>query len=384
MRVYCREEIIESSSEGLFLLGKAEDKLPSLKKNYAGKIGLVYMDPPAYGLYAEKSSSAYTETEYLKMMKQVLTSSRELLSGTGTLVIHLCSGSHAKLRLLLDEVMDQKNFVNEVIWQYKPNGRSSKCFSHAYDVLLIYKKRNKQYINLAEVAGLRGAARTNHWRKIIDESGRVGYTINIKGKIVSVYEGDPVYLSDVWTDIERLGTKSPEKTGYPDQKPEALISRLIKAFTQQEDIVLDPFMGSGTTAIASMRLGRGFIGIDNSPLSLNATRQRILSLRENPSLLEGEPSFVRFVYPALRIKFSSECEILEKGKKRQLVIRSVNFNTKSVSLLSAASGTRKGDVFYPRYSVACSKFPVTMNLPQEEEVAVRLTAFTGQYIFFTV
>ena len=384
MRVYCREEVIESNSEGLFLLGKAEEKLPLLAKTYTGSVGLVYLDPPAYGLYAEKSSSSYSEAEYLKVMKQVLISCRALLSGTGTLIVHLCSGSHARLRLLLEEVMDQKNFVNEVVWQYKPSGRSSKCFSKAYDTLLIYKKRNKQYINLAEVAGLRGAARTNHWRKIVDESGRVGYTINIKGKIVSVYEGDPVYLTDVWNDIERLGTKSPEKTGYPDQKPEALLARLIKAFTQTGDIILDPFMGSGTTAVAALKLGRRFIGVDSSPLALNVTRQRLFSLRENPSLLESEPSSVRFVFPALRIKFASECEVLEKAGKRQLIIRSVTFNGSPVSLLSAASGTRKGDVFYPRCCVAGSKYPMKLPLPQGEDITVRLTAVSGQYIFITV
>lgn len=384
MRVYCREEVIESNYEGLFLLGKAEEKLPLLKKAYGGKVGLVYLDPPAYGPYAEKASHACSEAEYLKYMKQVLISSRSLLSGAGTLVVHLCSGSHARLRLLLEEVMDQKNFVNEVIWQYKPSGRSSKCFSKAYDILLIYKKRSKQYINLAEVAGLRGAARTNHWRKIIDETGRVGYTINIKGKVVSVYEGDPIYLSDVWNDIERLGNRNPEKTGYPDQKPEALLSRLIKAFTQPNDIVLDPFMGSGTSAVAALRLGRRFIGIDSSPTAMNVTRQRLFALRETPSLLENETNEVRFVFPAQRIKFSSECEVTEKAGKRQLIIRSVNFNGSAVTLLSAASGTRKGDVFYPRYCVAGAKYPMKLPLPQDEEVTVRLTSSAGQYMFITV
>ena len=89
MRVYCREEVIESNSEGLFLLGKAEEKLPLLAKTYTGSVGLVYLDPPAYGLYAEKSSSSYSEAEYLKVMKQVLISCRALLSGTGTLIVHL-------------------------------------------------------------------------------------------------------------------------------------------------------------------------------------------------------------------------------------------------------------------------------------------------------
>lgn len=384
MRVYCREEIIESNSEGLFLLGKAEEKLPLLKKAYAGKVGLVYLDPPAYGPYAEKSGSALSEAEYLKVMKQVLTMCRTLLSSTGTLVLHLCSGSHAKLRLLLDEIMDRKNFVNEVIWQYKPNGRSSKCFTRAYDTLLIYKKRSKQYINLAEVAGLRGAARTNHWRKIVDESGRVGYTINIKGKIVSVFEGDPIYLTDVWNDIERLSAKSPEKTGYPEQKPEALLSRLIKAFTQPEDIILDPFMGSGTAAAAALRLDRRFIGIDASPLSLNTIRQRLIAFRENPTLLESEPASVRFIFPAQRIKFASECEVTEKAGKRQLIIRSVSFNGKAVNLLSASSGIRKGDIFYPRYCAVGTKFPLKLQLPPSEEVTVRLTTVSGQYIYFTV
>lgn len=384
MRIYCREEIIESTSEGIFILGKAEEKLSSLIKKYSEKIALLYLDPPAYGYNEEKASGAYSENDYLKMMKQVLTLGRELLSGTGTLIVHLGSGSHAKLRVLIDEIMDPKNFVNEVIWQHKPSGRSSKCFTHTYDTLLIYKKRAKQYINLAEVAGLRGAARTNHWRKIIDDSGRVGYTINIKGKILSVYEGDPVYLTDIWTDIERLGTKNPEKTGYPEQKPEALICRLLKAFTRPEDIVLDPFMGSGTTAVSAMKLGRRFIGIDSSPYALNITRQRLFALRETPSLLEEEPSSVCFMFPALRIKFASDCEVVEKGRKRQLIIRSVSFNGSPVSLLSAASGTRKGDVLYPQYNVPCSKYPVVLTLPQGDEITIRLTSTSGQYIYFTV
>lgn len=384
MRVYCREEIIESSSEGMFLLGKAEDKLPLLAKTYSGKISLIYLDPPAYGTHADKSASSYSEVEYLKMMKQVLISAHKMLAGDGTLVVHLCSGSHAKLRLLLDDILDAKNYVNEVIWQYKPYGRSTKCFSHAYDTLLIYKKRSKQYINLSEVAGLRGAARTNHWRKIVDDSGRIGYTINIKGKIISVFEGDPVFLSDVWSDIERLSAKSPERTGYPEQKPEALLSRLIRAFTKTNDIILDPFMGSGTSAAAALKLGRRFIGLDSSPLALNTARQRISALCENPSLLEGEPTTVRFVFPALRIKCSSDCEVLEKAGKRSLIIRSVSFNNAPVSLLSVASGTRNGDKFYPMYNAIGTKYPVKVLLPQEAESTVRLTSSSGQYIYITV
>lgn len=384
MRVYCREEVIESDSEGLFLLGKAEEKLPLLAKAYAGKVGLVYLDPPSYGIYTEKTGSEYSEADYLKVMKQVLVSCRSMLSNTGTLILHLCSGSHAKIRLLLEEIMGNKNYVNEVVWQYKTRGKSTKCFSHAYDTLLIYKKRSKQYINLAEIAGLRGAARTNHWRKIVDDSGRIGYTANIKGKTVSVYEGDPVYLTDVWNDIDRLNANSPEKTGYPEQKPEALLSRLIKAFTQPNDYVLDPFMGSGTSAVCSMKLGRRFIGMDSSPFSLNTVRQRLFQLRENPSLLESNQCSLRFLFPALRIKFTSECEVIQKAGKRTLIIRSVTFNGESVSLLSAASGERKGDIFYPLNNVACSKFPVKLPLPQGEEVTVRLTSSSGQYIYLTV
>lgn len=390
MRVYCREEIIRTGTGGLFWLGKAEEQLPSLVKGRAGKIQFVYLDPPVCRLSAGKPKAVekdmLPEADFLRLMKQVLVPVKKLLAGSGTLAVQLPAGSHARLRELLDETMGAQNFVNEIIWGYKPAGISRRSFSRAHDVILIYRKTNRQYINPDAVAGQRGAERTNHWRKVVDENGRTGYTSRIKGRTVFLYEGDKLPLNDVWDDIDRLPPPA-ERTGYPAEKPAALMERLIRAFTKEGDTVLDPFSGSGAFAFAAAKNKRGFIATDTAPLALHCLRKRLTALEENPSLLDDADASeknVHLFFPAVRSRCAVDCELEKKNGRKQVLIRSVSLDGEILPLLSAVSGTRSGDVFIPACRAVSEKYPVRLPLPENRERVLQLTMKSGAYVYVTL
>jgi len=114
-------------------------------------------------------------------------------------------------------------------------------------------------------------------KQVVDEEGRVFWTIRSGGKEYRYYEDSKVYPSDVWDDISHLQQKDPERTGYDTQKPEALLERMILASSRPGDLVADFFAGSGTTLAVAERLGRRWIGVDQSIFALHTVRKRLLS-----------------------------------------------------------------------------------------------------------
>ena len=122
----------------------------------------------------------------------------------------------------------------------------------------------------------------------VDEEGRVYYSIRSGGKVYKYYEDSLVFPSDVWTDIEHLHQRDPERTGYSTQKPEALLKRIILASSQEGDIVADLFSGSGTTAAAAAKLGRRWIAADASPAALMTLRKRLLDCYSDTSMFAAD------------------------------------------------------------------------------------------------
>ena len=384
MRIYCREERVTSSIDSLCILAKSEKQLPELAKTHKKAAGLVYLDPPKYraeGAVKGKKDGALTESEFLKLLRPVLAAAYKLLSPAGTLVLHLPAGSHARLRLLADEIFGEANFVNTLIWHYKTAKRTARCFPSAHDTLLVYRKSAAQYTDLAAVAAQRTAERTNHWKKTVDESGRIGYSTTINGKTHTVFEGDPLPLSDVWTDIDPVTSRHPEKTGLSGQKPLALLERLIKAYTRPGDLVVDPFLGSGTTAVAAARLGRRCIGMDCDPLALFYTRRRLLALNATPSLLAEENTCIRFTFPAMRTDCTVEAELIQKAGRSYALLHSALWDGQPASLLEVTSGTRTEDVFSPCYSASGGKYPLKVRLPEAKACVLKLTDSRGRYCF---
>lgn len=295
-----KTEIHSAGGPGLFIFGRAEESGERLLSEYRGKVQLIYLDPPfgtgdAFEISRGQKKKkikipAYSDKmsgdAYMDMMKSVLELCRELMTDDGILYLHVDYRMAAYLRVLLDEIFGKKNFVNEIIWAYKSGGRATKHFSRKHDNILVYRKGRSSYFNIEAVGIPRGPERRNHMKRHVDDTGRVYYSIRSGGKLYKYYEDSLIYPSDVWTDIEHLQQRDPERTGYSTQKPEALLRRIILSSSKEGDIVADLFSGSGTTAATAQKLGRRWIAVDPSPAALMTLRKRLLDNNSDASLLK--------------------------------------------------------------------------------------------------
>ncbi len=286
----------EIHASGMLIIGDVRDHMPALLREYEGKIKLIYLDPPY--LTGEKFSMrvrvgegewksakgtlelpAFNDTKdreaYIMMMRRVLADSHKLLREDGMLFLHIDYRAHPYMRLLLDEIFGESNFLNEIIWVYQSGGRSTKYFSRKHDVILFYRKSAKYDFNLEEVMTAPNSPRSNHMRRHVDPDGRVYRSIRSNGRIYTYYDDDPVAPSDVWNDLSHLQQRDPERTGYDTQKPLALLDRIVKCASRPGELVFDPFAGSATTLEAAMRNGREFIGVEKCPLAMNIARRRL-------------------------------------------------------------------------------------------------------------
>lgn len=299
----CDMERHETGGPGLFVLGQAQTLADRLKE-YEGQVQLIYIDPP-FGtgdvfqvkLDPEKNVRlvAYSDDlaadAYCAMFRDVLTLCHRLLSPSGSLYLHVDFRMSARLRLMLDEIFGEKNFMNEIVWAYKSGGRSRRHFSRKHDTILFYRKSSYVYFNIDAVGVPRGPERRNHMKRSVDEQGRVCFTIRSAGKTYTYYEDTPVFPTDVWTDIEHLHQKDPERVGYATQKPKALLKRIILASSRPGDIVADLFAGSGTTAAVAAGTGRRFLLCDCSPIAMHVIRKRLLEEGSAMSLLDQDHPF---------------------------------------------------------------------------------------------
>ncbi len=285
-----------SGSKGRFMLGDSRDRLDELLNTHAGQIKLIYMDPPFMtgekfvmrarvgaadwrssrsSMSIDAFSDSMTRDDFIGMMRDVLTKCRALLRDDGMLFLHIDYRTHPYMRLLLDEIFGEDNFLNEIIWVYQTGGRTMRHFSRKHDVILFYRKSAQYDFNVQEVMAPPTAPRSNHMRKHVDPDGRVYRSIKSGGRVYTYYDDDPVAPTDVWNDLSHLQQKDPERTGYDTQKPLSLLTRIVKCGSRAGDIVLDPFSGSGTTLEAAKRCGRNFIGIDRGRVTMNILRRRL-------------------------------------------------------------------------------------------------------------
>jgi site-specific DNA-methyltransferase (adenine-specific) len=173
--------------------------------------------------------------------------------------------------------MDGAGFKNEIIWHYQSGGSSQRSFARKHDTLLLYTKSARYCFHGERVGERRGPQRRNHMRKEIGEDGRVSWSISSAGRVYTYNEDKPMAPSDVWSDISHLHQRDPERTGYATQKPLALLERIILASSEEGDLALDCFCGSGVMPVAAEQLGRRWIACDNSDLAISTTRARLLA-----------------------------------------------------------------------------------------------------------
>lgn len=249
-----------------------------------GQFDLIAVDPPfATGrTFLSGETFAYHDDapqwEYLQWLRDTFELSRRLLKPTGNLCVHLDTRAAAQARLLLDEVFGPDRFVNEIIWAYSSGGRSRNSFPAKHDAILVYARGEAPFFDGTQVGIVRGDVRRNHMKRETDEDGRTYRTIRSAGKLYRYYDDETVLPTDVWTDLAHLQQRDPERTGYPTQKPERLLERLIRSLCPTGGLVLDYCCGSGTAAVVATRTGRTWIAIDVGDLAIETTTRRLRAM----------------------------------------------------------------------------------------------------------
>ena len=282
-------------------------------KEYRGKIDLIYIDPPfdskadykkkiklkgkevindSNSFEEKQYGDIWTNDEYLQFMYERIILLRELLSEKGSIYLHCDWHKNHYLRLIMDDVFGAVNFRNEIIWCYTGASNVGNDFPKKHDTILRYSKTgnyvfNKENIRIPYAEGSIDRANRN-----VIGTGGMNFNeikLNENGKVVEDFWEDIVnitefknyikdYHEDWWRDIQRAARYPNENVGYPTQKSKALLERIIKASSNEGDIVFDCFMGSGTTQSVAMKLDRRFIGADINLGSIQTTTKRLINV----------------------------------------------------------------------------------------------------------
>ena len=240
---------------------------------------------------------------YLAFMGPRLAEMHRVLTSTGSLYLHCDPTASHYLKGVMDAIWDQDNrkknehFRNEIVWSYQRWTGATKHFQRMHDIILFYAKDGK----LAKFNTL-----TEPYSQKSKHKGKRHTTFQSDGSIEQTYTDDESRekaMRDVW-EISYLNSQSKERLGYPTQKPRALYERMIKASSNEADIILDPFCGCGTTIDAAHSLKRQWIGIDLTILALDPMRQRLADRHGlEPSIdyhIEGYPTNMQEVRRLLK------------------------------------------------------------------------------------
>jgi adenine-specific DNA-methyltransferase len=345
--------------------------LPALLQEFAGKVDLVYIDPPFdtgadFSFHVDVDGEdfirepsvielkAYRDTwgrgmdSYLQWLHDALEMLRELLSEQGSLYMHLDYHVGAYGKVVADEVFGKERLLNEIIWKRTSARSDSHTFNHIHDCIYLYSKSelykfNEQFIPHeseyldryysyteadgrrfatidATQSGLRTgasgapwrgfspASKGNHWKFAVSDLDR----LDAEGRIywpkkeggwprLKAYldEVEGAAIQSIWTDTKAVNSQADERTDYPTQKPESLLERIIGASSAEGDLVLDCFVGSGTTAVVSEKLSRRWIACDIGRFAVHTTRKRLLSLPEvRPFVVQNLGKYERQLWQA--------------------------------------------------------------------------------------
>jgi DNA modification methylase len=200
---------------------------------------------------------------YLYYMMERLQACRHVLKLTGNIYLHCDWRASHYLKMVMDEVFGHDQFRNEVIWHRNSGGIGRTAFNKRHDTLFNYSKTGRYFYHGKAIGDLREQNEGTFGGYFgVDDSGRKYREVRKAGTTYKYYMDDPKNPDDVWSVAQIPERNKTERTGYPTQKPEALLERIIKASSKDADLVLDPFCGCGTTVIVASRLGREWIGVD--------------------------------------------------------------------------------------------------------------------------
>jgi site-specific DNA-methyltransferase (adenine-specific) len=291
------------------------DNLAILKQQDSNSMDLIYLDPPFFSnrsyeviwgdageirSFQDRWSGGIDH--YIAWLKERVEEMHRILKPTGSLFLHCDWHANAYIRvLILDRVFGEQNFNSEIIWERTFGSGSSKTISKKFptntDTIWFYNKSSRFVFNqiwkpyeeatLKRYDKIDEHGRRYKWENLKTYSkerldnllskGEAKFSDQSKYPVYKRYldEGKGTPVTNLWNDIPFIGTKSPERIGYPTQKPEALLERIILCASNEGDLVLDPFVGGGTTVAVADRLKRQWLGIDQSVQAIKVSEMRL-------------------------------------------------------------------------------------------------------------
>jgi DNA modification methylase len=326
-----------------------DENLGRLREFPAESVDLIYLDPPFFSnrkyevIWGDESEIRSFKDRwkggighYVGWMRERVEEMKRVLKDTGSIYLHCDPTASHYLKVMMDEVFEPRNFRSEIIWKrtsaHSDGRQGRKQHGRVHDVLLFYAKGDKwtwnpiysaydpEYVehfykyvepetgrrfSLGDLTGPGGESKgnpqyevmgvTRYWRyskEKMDEMIREGRVVQTQlGSVPRqkryLDEGKGVPLQDLWTDIRPIGPKAAERLGYPTQKPEALMERIIAASSNRGDTVLDPFCGCGTTVTVAHKMKRKWVGIDISPTAVDIIVQRLKKLSAKVEVVGG-------------------------------------------------------------------------------------------------
>jgi site-specific DNA-methyltransferase (adenine-specific) len=281
------------------------DCVESMRGMASNSAGLVYFDPPfftqrTHTLSTRDNEKTYSFDDtfsslesYLHVIESAVQESRRILTPQGSIFVHCDKTASHHIRFILEKIFGKEQFQSEIIWSYKRWSNAKKGLLNAHQVIFFFSKTSDftfhtEYTEYSPTTNLDQILQKRERNSL----GKSVYKRDAGGEIVFDDEKKGVPLSDVW-EIPYLNPKAKERTGYPTQKPVALLQQIIRIASNEGDTVIDPFCGSGTTCVAAKLLRRNFIGIDSSPDAVRLSRERIeqMVVSESKRLQKGLAEF---------------------------------------------------------------------------------------------
>jgi len=303
-----------------------EDQRGPNKYGTKNKIKLIYIDPPFATKqdFMKDREKAYRDkiigAQFIEFLRKRLIFLREVLADDGSIYLHLDTKKIHYAKVVMDEIFGEFNFKNEIIWKRTSAHSDSKTYANVHDTVLFYtKSENASFMpqynrysddHIAERykhmendgrrfaddnligAGLRGGGYEYEWKGVTkiwrcpietmwryEAEDRLYYTNKGVARIKRYLDelpGQPVM--DLWQDVFPVNSQAAERINYPTQKPERIVERIIRTSSNENDIILDAFAGSGTTLAVAEKLGRRWIGMDCGKLAIYTTQKRMLNL----------------------------------------------------------------------------------------------------------
>jgi DNA modification methylase len=351
--------------------------MASLLPKYEGRINLIYADPPFFtnrkfsarigrGEDSRKPSEwkladSYHDAwnsldDYLQFLYDRLALMVRLLAPNGTLYLHLDWHADSYARLILDELLGAENFLNEIIWTYHGPSPIRSAFNRKHDTILAYVKGKDYTFNVDAVREPYNPSTV----KTFASSKKAGF-----GKVPNLERGK---VPEDWWYFPVVARLHNERTGYPTQKPEALLERIILASSNPGDLVADFFCGSGTTSVLAARHGRRFLAVDETFRAIHTTRTRLLA-EETPFTLERDSKAPSLVKSAkLNIQLSTSLVALENTNR--LDYWEVDPNWDGETFKSAAQASRP---------VRSGEIPSALKIKIGRRACVRWVTVNGRH-----